>query len=304
MSEEKQKLYIQKIFQIVRGFPFPLSDHFTKKNIEDAMDLIPEDDDIIIATYPKTGTTWIQYIVMQIMSKGEYFPTFADALFKVVPYIEMVGVAAVHAQKKPRIYKHHIDYKLVKKNNKSKVIYTYRNPEDTVVSYYHFSRNMESNFSLDFNEFFDNFVTGKISYGDYFQHVLSFYDHRNDDNLLMVSYEKLHANRKAEILRIAKFLHEEHYQRFLDDEELLNRIILHTSFDYMKKNLTSTHPDTLAGIRPEQPEDNFPKHFFRKGIVGDGKTALSDTQRQVLKEAATKVLKGTSIISEWYPNEM
>ena len=298
MSEEKQNHFIQ----IVRGFPFPFFNGFTVKNIEDAMDLVPEDDDIIIATYPKTGTTWMQYIVLQILSKGEHFPSFGDATFKVVPYIEMVGVAAVHAQKKPRCYKHHIAYNFVQKNAKSKIIYAYRNPEDTVVSYYHFLINMGL-MQIDFSQFFENFVSGKIGYGNYFQHVLSFYEHRNDDNLLMVSYEKLHANRKEEILRIAKFLGEKYYQCLQEDEELLDKILLHTSFNYMKKNLTLIHPDVAAGVQKDPAEDKFTANFFRKGIVGDGKATLSDNQRQILREAAVKVLKGTSIISEWYCDE-
>lgn len=277
------------LYQIVRGFPCPVSEYFTKKNIEDAMDLVPEDGDVIIASYPKTGTTWMQYIVLQITSGGETFPSFGDVLYKVVPYIELSGVAAVLAQKNPRFYKHHLAYNVVHKNPKSKTVYTYRHPEDTVVSFYHFRRNLNPNDSLDFDTFFEHFVSGNIGYGSYFQHVLSFYEHRNDDNLLMVSYEKLHANRKEEILRIAKFLSEEHYQYLQGSKDRLDSIMLHTSFDYMKKNLCLTHPG-----------HNKEVIFFRKGIVGDGKATLSDTQRQILKEAAEKVLKGTSIMDEWY----
>lgn len=276
-------------YQMVRGFPCPVSEYFTKKNIEDAMDLVPEDGDVIIASYPKTGTTWMQYIVLQITSKGEAFPTFLDVLYKVVPYIELSGIAPVLAQNPPRFYKHHFAYNVFHKNPKSKTIYTYRHPEDTVVSFYHFRRSLNPNVSHDFDNFFDHFVSGNVSYGSYFQHVLSFYEHRNDDNLLMVSYEKLHANRKEEILRIAKFLGEEQYQCLQGSEDLLDRVMLHTSFDYMKKNLHLTHHGKNSEVL-----------FFRKGIVGDGKATLSDTQRQILKEAAEKVLTGTSIMDEWY----
>lgn len=266
------------------------------------MDFMPEDGDIIIASYPKTGTTWMQYIVLQIISGGESYPSFDDATYKIAPFIELVGIDAVKVQRKPRMYKHHIAYDMVQKNSESKCIYTYRHPEDTVVSYYHFLKNMVPEFALDFNTYFDRFVAGNIAYGNYFRHVLSFYEHREDGNLLMVSYEKQHANRKQEILRAAKFLGADYYRNLSVDGQLLDRIVERTSFDYMKKNLTLTHPDIATKNREKSCEEHKNKvEFFRKGIVGDGKAVLTDSQRQRLKLAAEKVLKGTSIIAEWYP---
>ncbi|GIX69897.1 sulfotransferase family cytosolic 1B member 1 [Caerostris extrusa] len=47
--------------KIIRGLPFPGSPWFTIKNIEDTLDFVPSDGDIVIASYPKTGTTWLQY---------------------------------------------------------------------------------------------------------------------------------------------------------------------------------------------------------------------------------------------------
>lgn len=299
MSEEIEN----DLYQIVRGLPCPTPRMFDKKNIEDAMDYVPEEGDLIMATYPKTGTTWMQYILLQIKSRGESFPSFHEVMFKVFPYIEASGLEPLLAQDKPRNYKHHLPYNFVQKNGKSKVVYAYRNPEDTVVSFYHFSRDITPGFNLNFDEFFDNFVTGKVAYGNYFQHVLSFYKHRCDDNLLMVSYEKLHANRKEEILRIAKFLGEEHNQSLLEDPKLLEKIIERTTFDYMKKNLPMARPNTVSDVQGIQPEGEAPKvNFFRKGIVGDGKTALTVEQRRILREAAEKVLKGTTVLDEWYPS--
>lgn len=293
-GEEKADFY-----QVVRGFTCPVSERFTRKNIEDAMDLVPGDGDTIIASYPKTGTTWMQYIVLQIISKGETYPQFDDATYKVVPYVELAGVAAVHAQSEPRLYKSHIAYDFLQKNPKSKVLYTYRHPEDTIVSFYHFILNLSPEFPLKFDQFFDVFLTGKIGYGSYFEHVLSFYKHRNDKNLLMVSYEKLYADRREKTLEIAEFLGEEHHRSLLEDEEMLDGILERTSFGYMKKNLIFTHPDIKLNIQPGEKNTNV--EFFRKGIVGDGKTVLTDVQRQLLREAAEKVLRGTAIMEEWYP---
>lgn len=297
MFEEGQT----EFYQVVRGFPCPVSRWFTKKKMEDAMDLMPGDGDLILASYPKTGTTWMNYVLLQIKSRAESFPSFQEVTFKIVPYIELTGVEAVHAQSKPRLYKHHIAYDFVQKNDKSKVVYVYRHPEDTVVSFYHFLRGLHPDIPLDFDQFFDGFLSGKIGYGSYFRHVLSFYKHREDENLLMVSYEKLHSHRREEILRIAKFLGEEHYQSLSEDEQLFEKIVERTSFDYMKKNLTSPPGGVPEGSGEKPVEDKHTPLFFRKGVVGDGKTVLTDAQRQLLKEAAEKLMEGTTVLDEWYP---
>ncbi|KAF8787312.1 3-alpha-hydroxysteroid sulfotransferase like protein [Argiope bruennichi] len=186
--------------QIIRGLPFPKAPWFSAKNIEDTLDYVPHDGDIIIASYPKTGTTWLQYIVFQITSKGELFPSFNDCLYKYAPYLEMAGTAVLEKLEKPRVYKHHCPYNMVQKNEKAKCIYIYRKPEDTFISYYHFMLNLgEENVELD--EFFEDFMSGNIAYGHYFDHVLSFLAHKEDENLLLVSYEKLMRNKRDEILQ-------------------------------------------------------------------------------------------------------
>ncbi|KFM58565.1 Sulfotransferase family cytosolic 1B member 1, partial [Stegodyphus mimosarum] len=277
--------------QIVRGLPFPASQWFNRKNIEDALDYMPQDEDIIIASYPKTGSTWLQYIVLQILSKGDLFPSFDDVTYRVVPFMEMTGIAAVEALKSPRVYKHHIPYNMVQKNPKSKCLYIYRNPEDTVVSFFHFMQNIYEE-EMNFNEFFEQFLSLNIGYGRYFEHILSFFAHKDEENLLLISYEKLHKNRREEILRIAKFLGENYFQRLLEDESVIRKVIEHTSFDYMKTNLTQPQEKGKGGGLKTAA-------FFRKGIVGDGKNMLSAEQKKRLREVAEKVMGGTEVIKEW-----
>ncbi|GFU39863.1 hypothetical protein NPIL_181891, partial [Nephila pilipes] len=201
--------------QNIRGLLFPNAPYFTKKNIEDTLDNVPHDGDIIIASYPKTGTTWLQYIVMQIVSKGELYPDFDDCLLKYVPFLEMTGISVLDKIGKPRMYKHHCPYNMIQKNNKAKYLYTYRRPEDAFISYYYFLQNLNRN-PPELDEFLNNFLSGKIGYGNYFDHVLSYYAHKNDENMLLVSYEKLLLNRRDETLRIAKFLGEEYYQSLVE----------------------------------------------------------------------------------------
>ncbi|GFU39864.1 hypothetical protein NPIL_181901 [Nephila pilipes] len=111
--------------------------------------------------------------------------------------------------------------------------------------------------------------------------------------MLLVSYEKLLLNRRDETLRIAKFLGEEYYQSLVEDESLLEKVLERTSFDYMKKNLTLTHPDSEKG------GERKTVNFFRKGVIGDGKKSLSSEQLERLKDMAVKKLKGSELFDEW-----
>ncbi|GBO07317.1 hypothetical protein AVEN_250695-1, partial [Araneus ventricosus] len=86
-------------FQMIRGIPFPNVPWFRKQNIEKTMDYVPKNGDIIITSYPKTGTNWLPYIVLQIMSKGESFPSFNDCVYNKVPVMEMTGPEAINNMK-------------------------------------------------------------------------------------------------------------------------------------------------------------------------------------------------------------
>ncbi|GFY45812.1 hypothetical protein TNIN_161251 [Trichonephila inaurata madagascariensis] len=278
--------------QNIRGLLFPNAPFFSKKNIEDTLDNVPHDGDIIIASYPKTGTTWLQYIVMQIVSKGELYPKFDDCVLKYVPFLEMSGVSVLDKMEKPRMYKHHCPYNMIQKNDKAKYLYVYRRPEDTIISYYHFLINLNRN-PPELDAFFEKFLSGEIGYGSYFDHVLSFYTHKNDENVLLVCYEKLLHNRRDEILRIAKFLGEEYYRNLAEDESLLEAVLERTSFDYMKKNLSLTN----SNARKEEEKKTI--NFFRKGVVGDGKKSLSSDQLKRLKDVVKEKLNGSELLNEW-----
>ncbi|GBO35250.1 Sulfotransferase family cytosolic 1B member 1 [Araneus ventricosus] len=262
------------------------------------MDYLPRDGDVIIASYPKTGTTWLQYIVLQITSKGQLFPSFKDVLEKVAPFMGMNGPEVIDNLTGLRVYKHHYRYDMVKKNPKAKVLYIYRNPADTVISLYHFIQGIWEQ-KIDLDEFFNGFLTGKIEFGRYFEHVLSFLDRKNDDNLLLISYEKLYDDPKDGILRIAKFLGEEYYRNLSEDESLLHKIVECTSFDYMKKNLTLELPHQTPRL-PSSEKSKNTINFFRKGVVGDGKHSLSPDQLKVLREVATEVMKGSEVLQDWF----
>ncbi|XP_055937278.1 sulfotransferase 1B1-like isoform X2 [Argiope bruennichi] len=291
MSETQEDARIQ----YVRGFPFSKAPFYTKENLEGTLDYVPHDGDIVIVSYPKTGTRWLEYIVLQILSKAEMFPDFNDALLKYVPFMELVGPKVIDQMESYRVYRTHLPFNRMNKNPKAKYLYIYRNPEDQFISYYKFVQKIRP-VHVDYNDFLDGYLIGRIEYARYFEHILSFLEHKNDENLLLISYEKLYTDRRNMILKIAKFLAEEYFQNLSNDEKLLDRVIEHTNFDYMQKNLPFEHPFYKKEVAASKKSNDS---FFRKGVIGDGKNSLPAEDVKRIRELAQKLMNGTEVLKEW-----
>ena len=99
------------------------------------------DDDIWIASYPKAGTTWTQYIVHLIHNGGkDYGKKIGDA----VPWIESGNRATTIIADDltpPRAFKSHMPYERMPcglpNSTPCKYIYVARNPNDLATSFYH-----------------------------------------------------------------------------------------------------------------------------------------------------------------------
>ncbi|KAL1436969.1 hypothetical protein MTO96_048990 [Rhipicephalus appendiculatus] len=153
---------------------------FTSENIRSALSYEPVEGDVFVVSYPKCGTTWLQHIAINVLSGGSLTPDDVERARKL---------------NQPH-------------SASAKYIYVIRNPYDCCVSYYHHCKGLPWYRFTDgsFDDFVDAFVRGKVTYGDYFDHLLSWYDHRNDPNVLFLTYEDLKKDAPASVLRIADFL--------------------------------------------------------------------------------------------------
>lgn len=118
--------------------------------------------DIIVASFPKAGTTWVQEIVYLINSNLNFVEAKKQVLENRFPFLEYPypGLATLAKLKGVRLLKTHLPYyNLPSSVDNAKVIYVTRNPKDVVVSYYHFAR-MLTMFSFvgSFDEFLAKFL--------------------------------------------------------------------------------------------------------------------------------------------------
>ena len=153
-------------FKIIEGLI-----HFTgvtKEYLKEIQDLPVQEGDVLMNTYPKSGTTWATEIVRQIFNNGEVDMT---PLQDTVPFLEWekpyrqmqnkdLNVNEFYLEKPfPRVFKTHLPYHLSPMGDgvtKPKYIYMVRNPKDTAVSYYwHYKGFSIYEFDRSWDEFFE-----------------------------------------------------------------------------------------------------------------------------------------------------
>ncbi|KAL1425330.1 hypothetical protein MTO96_019271 [Rhipicephalus appendiculatus] len=188
-----------------------ISKSYSLECLRSAIRYNAQPSDIFIVTYPKCGTTWTQHIVYNIINNH---PPPRDQLLSWIemPFLEAQGAESIDDMKKPGPIKTHLPFRLPTCSKEAKYIYVARNSYDSCVSFSYHTRGMpEYNFQNGtFSEFLEMLLEGKVDYGDYFAHLLSWYEHRDDPNVLFVTYEQLQEDIRVRVLKIADFIGEEY----------------------------------------------------------------------------------------------
>ncbi|XP_057711584.1 sulfotransferase 4A1 isoform X1 [Corythoichthys intestinalis] len=217
---------------------------FCKGKMEDIANFSLRGSDIWIITYPKSGTH-VSFISMQIVflhilwKDVNNFTSFGlfilgTSLLQEVVYLvsqgadpDEIGLMNIDEQlpvleypqpgldiikelTSPRLIKSHLPYRFLPRgmhNGEAKIIYMARNPKDLVVSYFEFHRSLRTmSYRGTFQEFCQRFMNDKLGYGSWFEHVLEFWDHRMDSNILFLKYEDMYKDLGALVEQLARFL--------------------------------------------------------------------------------------------------
>ena len=150
-------------------------------------------DDIYIVGYPKSGNTWLNFLIAHIVSrKNIKEPLNFRNIEKIVADIYQNPSWKLLRLKRPRILKSHESYS----SKYPKVIYIVRDPRSVAISYFKFLKamgNLPFNYSI--NKFINNFL--EINKFDNFlnweKHTLSWLKGAklNKKKILIIRYEDL-----------------------------------------------------------------------------------------------------------------
>ncbi|XP_026505404.1 sulfotransferase 6B1-like [Terrapene carolina triunguis] len=238
-------------------------------------------DDVFLAAYPKCGTNWTQHILNDLIN--------ALPNNKEVSLLERIHVLEFEASEKfqkiknapsPRLFSTHLHYDDIPKavfENKVKVLVVFRNPKDVAVSYYHFyNKNPGLPNVSSWDEFFQKFMSGEVTWSSYFDHALSWNNHMDEENIMIITYEEMKENLPEGVKQIAEFL------GFSLPEEKIQSIAENATFESMSNKSQETH-GLLAPM------------LFRKGDVGDWKNLFTEAQSREMDAKFKECLAGTKL---------
>ncbi len=256
------------------------------------------DDDIVIATYAKSGTTWLQQIVSQLLFNGAEGLEVAN----MSPWVDLrvppkqVKLPEIEAQTHRRFLKTHLPVDALVYSPEAKYIYIGRDGRDVVWSMYNHHANANQAWYDALNNtpgrvgppiepppdsirqyYLDWMERDGYPFWSFWENVRSWWEIRNLPNLMLLHFSELKADMPGRIRRIAEFLD------IPVDEAKWDAIVEHCSFDYMKRNATQSVP--LGGAFWEGGAQTF----IHKGSNGRWRDELTDEdcatyQRRAVEE--------------------
>jgi hypothetical protein len=265
--------------------------------------------DVVIASIPKSGTTWLKALTFAIVNRHRFsslemdHPLLTSNPHELVPFFETNVYVDSFCQfpkfdllkmSEPRIFGTHIPFpSLAKSINESncRIIYICRNPFDTYVSYWNFMNKIASSLSLPpltIEDDFEMYCKGICDVGPFWDHMLSYWKESiaRPDKILFLKYEDLKEDADFYVKKIAEFLG----CPFTREEEIdgvIKNIINLCSFKKMKE--LEVNKSGVWGWKIEK------KYFFRKAEIGDWVNYLSPSMVEKLSKIIEDKLSGSGL---------
>lgn len=253
------------------------------------------DDDIIIGTYAKSGTTWVQQIVSQLIFNGEEGLPVAE----MSPWLDLrvppkdVKLPEVEKQTHRRFIKTHLPVDALVFSPQAKYIYIGRDGRDVVWSMYNHHANANDLWYEALNDtpglvgdpierppqsirqyFHDWMERDGHPFWPFWENIRSWWEIKDLPNVKLLHFADLKADMAHEIRGIAEFLE-------IDvDPAKWDAILEHCSFDYMKANATPSVP--LGGAF----WDGGAQTFVHKGTNGRWRDILTEDDCRAYEEKA------------------
>lgn len=245
------------------------------------------DDDIIIATYAKSGTTWMQQIIGQMLWGGD--PDLQVA--EMSPWLDLrvppkeVKLPLVEAQAHRRFIKTHLPLDALCFSPRARYVYIGRDGRDVVWSMYNHHVNANSLWYEALND-----TPGRVGppieppppdirqywrdwmdrdghpFWPFWENIRSWWEVRDLPNVRLIHFEDLKRDMPEQMRQIAAFL------GIAIDESRWPRIVEYCTFDWMKKNAAASVP--LGGAF----WDAGAEVFINRGVNGRWRDTLSTAE--------------------------
>ncbi|MCD9645171.1 hypothetical protein HAX54_033893 [Datura stramonium] len=323
----KEKLWGDVYLNEINGFwYFP---EYVPNIVRVVNEFKPLSNDVILASFPKTGTTWLKSLLFSILYRRSNYSKEKSLVnynpHDFVPFLEFQVFGGTSTSKSsassswilnsssniPRLFGAHIPYQLLGKTTLDvpRVVYIKRNPKDMLVSMWHFVNKMkiaEDQSVWRLEEAVESFCSGIFSFGPYYDHVMGFKGAslEKPQNFFFITYEELMEDTQTHLKRLAEFLGVP-FEFHDNDEKLVQQIVKSCSFDILSSLKLTNLGILLLGylfltlLSSEKMEKGRPRKDDRKNqtrnikILEDLGRDLAIASSQSPKQVMT-MSKGTS----------
>lgn len=257
------------------------------------------DEDILLASSMKTGTTWLKALIPCIMSyKGPSEDN--DPLIKHHPNALIPSIVQIFQENlnpdlsiipSPRLFRTHLPFSMLSdsiKNSACKIVYITRDPKDTFVSLWHFMNakaRLEEEEAYPLNEAFESFCKGIHPFGPFHDHVVQYWKEslKKPERILFLKYEELKRDPKGQVQKLASFL-----GRPLVEEADVDDVLWRCSFERLKDlEVNKVGVDPRVGFAHSS--------YYRRGLVGDWKNHLTMEMKERLDKITRTKLEGSGL---------
>ncbi|KAM4834009.1 sulfotransferase 2B1-like [Thomomys bottae] len=280
--------------EVFNGVRLPGFMH-TPESLQTACSFQFQDTDVLLVTFPKSGTTWVQQVLSLIFCEGQLWPILHLPTWSRAPWVEQVSFSRLLSQldpARPRLLTTHLHATALAPalmKSKARVVYVARNPKDVLVSFYHFHR--VANFLPDpgsFDDFLDEFLKGTGFFGSWFEHVKGWLRLQQDLTMLPITYEELYQDPRGTIQKLGSFL--QHPVGPAEEELILE----HSSFSFMSQSSVANYSLVSTHII-----DQSRGKFLRKGVVGDWREHFTPEQNEKFNAVYQTKMKDSGLEFPW-----
>ncbi|CAI9784782.1 unnamed protein product [Fraxinus pennsylvanica] len=268
------------------------------------------DTDILLASMPKSGTTWLKALIFSIVNRNNYSidqtPLLTSNPHSLVTFLEFNVYWGndnpdLESIPSPRMFSTHMPYELLPNTileSKCRVVYICRNPLDQFISHRHFllENKLEKDAEpLAIDDAFEMFCKGIHPFGPFWDHMIGYWNAslNNSGKVLFLKYEDLKEDIVFSATKIAEFIG---FSFSVEEEKLglIEEISRLCSFD----NLKSLEVNKFGNRGVIQNSS-----YFRKGEVGDWTNYLSPLMAERIEKLIEMKLKGTGLMFNTYSKD-